>query len=217
MYHPAPLSLSSSLPQMNYNRKLCPWERSRLLLRATAFNEAEDMGLLWTKKWRLKRALWESSSLYLTQSTEKREVMRSFHSSPSRRQENGVQRRCKEETGFAVGRSAPGARSFWGQNQVWSRLVSGDIGLTIFVKFCSYLRLHILRKTNPDPTIWLSFCPRRTYELQERSLHQWSEAFHFFSSGDTDRSRPLEAPDSQSETIVSTDGNTILLWWQKER
>lgn len=87
---------------------------------------------------------------------------------------------------------------------MWSGLVSGDTGpsqvLTIFLKICSYLRLHILKKTIADPTIWISSHPRRTYELQGRSLAQLSRAFNSFSSEGTDQSL-----DPQSETIVSVD------------
>lgn len=100
MYPLAPMTLLSSWPRMNYNGKVCPWERVGLLLRATAFEEAEDIGFVGTKKGRLKRALWESPRSHVSQTTGKGGYAQM---SPRRWQENGVQRRWKEERGLLTG------------------------------------------------------------------------------------------------------------------
>lgn len=85
---------------MNYKGKLCPGERSQLLLWATAFREAKDTGLILAKEWRLQNALLASSGLYLNQ---KMEVLLSFPMSPRRWQkEEGVQGRWKDEIGLMV-------------------------------------------------------------------------------------------------------------------
>ena len=98
-----PLSLLSLLPRMNYKGKLSPWERSRLLLWAIAFREAEDTGLILAKEWRLQNALWASPGLYLNQAMGKMEVLLSFPMSPRRwPKEEGVRGRWKEDLGLMV-------------------------------------------------------------------------------------------------------------------
>lgn len=103
-----------------------------------------------------------------------------------------------------------------GKGQVWSGLVSGDTGpsqvLTIFLKLCSYLRLHILGETMADPTIWISSYPRRTYELQGRSLDHLGRAFNSLSSGGQ---WSESGPPKWNNCLCSH--KAVPLWWLKKR
>ena len=68
----------------------CVLEREEVFCyKATAFRQAEDIGLMWTKGWRLQNAPWESSGLYLNQTTGKKGSFAQFSNVSYKMEEGG--------------------------------------------------------------------------------------------------------------------------------
>lgn len=181
---------------MNYKGKLCPWGRRSLLLQATAFRQAEDIGLMWSKEWRLQNAPWESSGLYLNQTTGKKEVLLIFSMSPTRWQkEDGVQGRQKEELGLIVGCWHTDCTLFLRvREEFWHHWKDSGVVWVVWDSLWWYrsqpaynnLSKILLAQAShstkiiPDLTIWLNFYTRRAYEPQRRSLVQQSKSVNSF-------------------------------------